>query len=180
MWGDGGVVVTNNKAVADKLLLIRNHGLKDRDTCEEFSYNSRLDTIQAVVAQHLIDNHITTITNQRIEHAQYLDRGLTNIKGVTLPRRSQEKKHVYHLYMGLFDRRDELKLFLQNNGIDAKIHYPVPMHLQPAAKQWGHRKGDFPEAEKIADNCLSLPVHEFITLTDLDYMIETIKAFYDE
>lgn len=180
VWGDGGLVVTNDKAIADRLYSIRNHGLKNRDICEEFSYNSRLDTVQAVVAQHLVDHSIVNITQSRINNALYLDEQLSNIAEIELPKRDKEKQHVFHLYMGLFERRDLLQFFLQQNGIDAKVHYPVPMHLQPAAKQYGHVKGDFPMAETVADNCLSLPVHEFITREQLDFMIEKIKAFYSE
>jgi aminotransferase EvaB len=180
VWGDGGVIVTNDKAIAERLTSIRNHGLINRDECNEFAYNSRLDTIQAVVAQHLLDNNIRNITDSRIDNAKYLDNALNQIPNVKLPPRDEAKEHVYHLYMGLFESRDELQIFLQSKGIDAKIHYPIPMHLQPAAKNYGHIKGDFPSAEFIADNCLSLPVHEFITTSELDFMIENIQEFYRE
>jgi len=178
VWGDGGVVVTDDEIVAQRLMSIRNHGLKNRDECIEFSYNSRLDTIQAVIAQHLLDNKIDNITEARISNAAYLDSGLGTIRQVKMPRRSLDKKHVYHLYMGLFEQRDKLQLHLQNKGIDAKVHYPIPMHLQPAAQSLGHQVGDFPQAEFIANNCLSLPVHEFIFKPELDFIIQSIEEFY--
>ncbi len=180
VWGDGGVVVTNDKALADQLISLRNHGLENRDICRQFAYNSRLDTLQAVVAQHLLDNNIENITTSRISNANYLDEALTGIKQILLPQRNRDKKHVYHLYMGLFENRDALQVFLQSKGIDAKVHYPVPMHLQPAAKEYGHKKGDFPVAEHIADNCLSLPVHEYVEKNQLEYMVAAIVEFYRE
>jgi dTDP-4-amino-4,6-dideoxygalactose transaminase len=178
VWGDGGMIVTNNADLAEKLYLIRNHGLKNRDECLEFSYNSRLDTIQAVIAQHLFDNHLQTITQSRIKNALYLDTALADVAQIQIPVRSSHKKAVYHLYQGLFERRDELQIYLQDRGIDAKVHYPIPMHLQPAASKWKYSKGDFPIAEYISENCLSLPVHEFIAREQLDHMIESIKQFY--
>lgn len=178
VWGDGGMIVTHDQVLADRLLKLRNHGLIDRDTCEQFAYNSRLDTIQAVVAQHLLDHRIENITDQRIKNAHYLDQHLRDLPQAHLPERDSSKKQVFHLYMGLFERRDDLITFLQSQGIDAKVHYPVPMHLQPAAASFGYKRGDFPMAEKISDNCMSLPVHEFITTEQLDHMVDSVRAFY--
>jgi dTDP-4-amino-4,6-dideoxygalactose transaminase len=87
-------------------------------------------------------------------------------------------KEVYHLYSFLCENRDALCEFLRSRGIDAKIHYPTPLHLQPAARQYGYKQGDFPVAERISNDVLSLPVHEFITKPQLDFMIECIKEFY--
>ncbi len=179
VWGDGGIVISNDQAVAEKLLLLRNHGLVDRDTCEVFAYNSRLDTIQAVVAQHLLVSKIEGITQARITHAHYLDEHLAALPEVVLPERNANKKHVYHLYMGLFEDRDLLQQHLHSHGIDAKVHYPVPMHMQPAAKVYGYKAGDFPIAEKIAASCLSLPVHEFITTEQLSFVVDSIRGFYN-
>ncbi|WP_143871762.1 DegT/DnrJ/EryC1/StrS family aminotransferase [Catenovulum sediminis] len=178
VWGDGGVIVTNNSAVAEKLYSIRNHGLMNRDYCQEWAYNSRLDTIQAVVAQHLLDNKIEHITEKRIENALRFDKLLKQIPQVKLPKRDPEKKSVYHLYMATFEQRDELQNFLNNKGVDAKVHYPVPMHLQPAAQPYGYQVGDFPKAEFLANNCLSLPVHEFISSEQIAYVVECIQEFY--
>lgn len=180
VWGDGGVIVTNDETLANRLYSIRNHGLINRDECAEFSYNSRLDTLQAAIAQHLLDKRIENITNKRIAHAGYLDAGMAGLSQVIMPARCDKKKHVYHLYMGIFERRDELQQFLQSKGIDAKVHYPIPMHLQPAAAYLEYKVGDFPRAEFVAKNCLSLPVHEFISQQDLDHMIESVKEFYNE
>lgn len=178
VWGDGGVIVTDDPAIRERLLLLRNHGLRDRDTCEIWAYNSRLDTVQAVVAQHLVDHHIEFITQSRIENARALDQLLRDIPGVRLPERANDKQGVFHLYMACYERRDALQQYLQQQGVDAKVHYPVPMHLQPAAAGWGYRAGDFPMAEKVASECLSLPVHEYIRPEEVAFMAQSIREFY--
>lgn len=177
VWGDGGIITTNSDEIANHLRLMRNHGLKGRDECVLFSYNSRLDTIQAVVADHLLSK-LDHITASRIHNANYLDSGLSSISEITIPKRESTIKQVYHLYSIRCKNRDALKQYLIENGVDAKIHYPVPMHCQPAAKPFGYQHGDFPKAEQIANDILSLPVHEFISESDLNCMIHLIKEFY--
>lgn len=179
VWGDGGVICTNDTIFAKKLRLIRNHGLVDRDTCEFFSYNSRLDTVQAVVAAHLLDK-IDHITERRISNASYMDAALSKIPGITIPQRDRhDVKQVYHIYSLLFERRDELQTYLIQRDIDAKVHYPTPMHLQPAASSFGYRFGDFPVTESVVARTLSLPVHEFITNKHCDVMIAAIREFFE-
>ena len=177
VWGDGGIITTDDEGIANKLRLLRNHGLVGRNTCEMFAYNSRLDTLQAVVADHMLGK-LADITNSRIRNAQYLDSRLSKIKGVVVPQRPDTCKQVFHLYMIKCDQRDELNAFLQSKGIDSKIHYPVPMHLQPAAAYLGHKAGDFPVCEASASKALSLPVHEFVTSEQLDLMASSIEKFY--
>ncbi len=178
VWGDGGLVVTNDLEFANKIRLLRNHGLRDRDHCDIFAYNSRLDTVQAVVADHLMDK-LPLISQSRIANAQYMDKHLGAIKGVTIPTRdADDVRQVYHIYSLRFERRDELQKYLEAKGIDAKVHYPIPMHLQPAAAKYGHKAGDFPVAEAICKSVMSLPVHEFITRDQLDTMIEAVRDFY--
>lgn len=178
VWGDGGIITTNSDEMNTKIRLLRNHGLTDRDHCEIFGYNSRLDTIQAVVANHLLGK-IDAITNARIEHANYLDKGLNDVPGISIPERVNSLKEVFHIYSFMAENRDALAQFLRENGIDAKIHYPIPMHLQPAALYLNYKKGDFPNAENAANRTLSLPVHEFVKPKDLDFMISKVKEFYD-
>lgn len=177
VWGDGGFLVTDDEAAREKLLLLRNHGLLNRNECAEFAYNSRLDSLQAVVASHLLDK-LPHINESRIRNAQALDRLLGELPQVTLPRRLPETRHVYHLYVFRCERRDELLAWLQARGIDAKVHYPIPMHLQPAARDLGHAPGDFPRAEAVCASVLSLPVHEFLTVEDMELMAGQVRTFY--
>ncbi len=177
VWGDGGMIITNSEELVDTLRLLRNHGLIDRDECRIFGYNSRLDTIQAVVARHLLSK-IDHITTSRINNAHYFDVQLSSIPQIKIPSRHPDIKHVYHLYQFLCEKRDELQKYLFSNGVDAKIHYPIPIHLQPAAESLSYKKGDFPVAEHISNNILSLPVHEFITQAEQDKVVALIEAFY--
>ena len=178
VWGDGGIITTNSEELADKLRLMRNHGLVGRDECHVFAYNSRLDTIQAVVARHLLEK-INHITKSRVAHADYFDKNLSSVSQIIVPKRDTNIYQVYHIYSICCERRDELQNYLKENGVDAKVHYPIPMHLQFAASYLGHTKGDFPIAERVANSTISLPVHEFISREQQDHVINLIKDFYD-
>jgi aminotransferase EvaB len=177
IWGDGGIISTDSDEIANQLRLMRNHGLKGRDECVMFSYNSRLDTLQAVVASHLMKK-INHITDSRIKHANFFDKQLADVNGICIPEREVFIKQVYHLYCIQCENRDALQAFLIQHGIDAKVHYPVPMHLQPAARYLGYQKGDFPVCERMANHTLSLPVHEFLTQDDLEFVVDKMKEFY--
>jgi dTDP-3-amino-2,3,6-trideoxy-4-keto-D-glucose/dTDP-3-amino-3,4,6-trideoxy-alpha-D-glucose/dTDP-2,6-dideoxy-D-kanosamine transaminase len=177
VWGDGGFIVTDSKEMHDKLVLIRNHGLINRNQCAEFSYNSRLDTLQAIVANHLLPK-VDHITDSRIQNAIYYDKELSKINGIKVPIRDSQIKQVFHIYVIQAKDRDELVEFLNENKIDAKIHYPIPMHLQPAAEKYGYKKGDFPKAENICNSVLSLPVHEFISEEEQKLVVLKISEFY--
>ena len=177
VWGDGGYIITDSKKMYDKLVLIRNHGLINRDECSIFAYNSRLDSIQAIVANYLLKK-IDHITDSRIKNAAEYDKQLSKISQITIPNRSKYVKQVYHIYVVRAERRNDLKKYLNQNGVDAKVHYPIPMHLQPAAKQYGYKMGDFPVCEMVCDSVISLPVHEFVTNEQIDYVVSKIRDFY--
>jgi len=177
VWGDGGYIITDSEKMHDKLVLMRNHGLINRDECSVFTYNSRLDSIQAIVANHLLKK-IDHITESRISHATLFDKQLMGIPQIKVPQRSENVKQVYHLYIVSVERRDELKQYLNENQIDAKIHYPIPMHLQPAAKSLGYKRGDLPVCERICDSVISFPVHEFITDEQIYYTVSKVSEFY--
>ena len=177
VWGDGGYIVTESEEMYDKLVLMRNHGLINRNECAEFAYNSRLDSIQAIVANHLLKK-IDHITDSRIKNAAEYDKQLSNIPQISIPNRSTFVKQVYHIYVVRAKRRNELKKYLNQNGIDAKVHYPIPMHLHPAAKKFGYKKGDFPVSEMVCDTVISIPVHEFVTNGQIDYVVSKIRDFY--
>lgn len=176
-WGDGGFVITDSDEIANKLRLLRNHGLKDRDTCEIWGHNSRLDSLQAIVAKWLL-KRVGGINQSRLINAQILDSRLKSIPEIRIPLRKQNVLHSYHLYSLLADDRDGLVNHLRQHGVDAKIHYPLCMHLQPAAASWGYKKGDFPIAESVSANTFSLPVHEFITEAEIEKMVKLINGFY--
>jgi len=182
VWGDGGFILIKKKKNYQKMLLLRNHGLVSRNINKIFAYNSRLDTVQAVVALHLLKK-INLITNKRISNSLYLDKELSKLSPITTKKRKDYLKEVFHLYeFRVKDKkvRSSLVNYLIKNNIDAKIHYPIPMHLQPAAKKYKYKKGDFPTTEEIADTTVSLPVHEFLSEDKINFMIKKIKDFYNE
>ena len=178
VWGDGGVVVTDDEEIYEKIALLRNHGLMNRDVSQVFSYNSRLDTIQALVGLNMMGKRLENITNCRIKNASMYDEMLSGTPELAIPERLSDAKHVYHLYIVRAQRRDELKEYLISNGIDAKVHYPIPMHLQPAAREYGYKEGDFPVCEETCRSIISLPVHEFITEENIKYVSKKVKEFY--
>ena len=178
VWGDAGIIATNNKKIYNKLRLMRNHGLINRDNCKLYGYNSRLDTIQAAVAIEMIKK-INVITNSRIKNAKYLNRELKSIKEIKLIDERKNYKSVYHLYQFYCKDRDSLNKYLRLNKIDSKIHYPTPLHLHDAAKKFNYRKGQFKNAETLSRNVISIPVHEFIKKKQLDFIIKKIKEFYN-
>jgi len=178
VWGDGGIVVTDSEQMRDRLVLLRNHGLTNRDEVEIFGYNSRLDSLQALVGNHLI-KAIDKITRTRIKWAQKLDSALTELKAyITISERRPHKRYVYHLYMVMAEDRDKLLSYLIENGIEAKVHYPVPLHLQPAAAYLGYKEGDFPVTESQCKFIITLPVHQHLSEKQVDYIIEKVKEFY--
>ncbi len=180
VWGDGGMIVTKNKNIEKKLKLLRNHGLINRNEIKIFGINSRLDTVQAVVANHLLGK-LKHITKKRRYNAFLLDEGLKNNENIKIPTRKDKLVEVFHLYCLRANKRDKLIKFLNSKGIDAKKHYPIPMHLQTPSKKIGnYKRGDFPFAEKLCDETVSLPVHEFVTKKQIQYIIKNINYFYSK
>ena len=180
IWGDGGFIATNNKKIADKLYLLRNHGLVDRNNSKIFGYNSRLDTIQAVVANYKLKNKLDGVTKKRIKNSNFFDKLFKVNSNVRTIKRLPYLKEVFHLYHINVSKRDQLQKYLISKSVDAKIHYPVPIHLQTAAKYLKYKRGDFPVAEEMANSSLSLPVHEFIKDSDIKYVASLINKFYLE
>ncbi len=178
VWGDGGVIVTRSAQLAEKLRLYRNHGLINRDEVVMFGYNSRLDTLQAVIGNRLIEQ-AEFITNQRIANAQRYDESFADMSGfIRIPKRRSGVKHVYHLYMVRAQRRDDLLAHLQRHGVEAKVHYPIPVHLQKAAEYLGYKEGDFPVCEEDSRMVITLPAHQHLTPEEIDYVIAQVRSFY--
>jgi dTDP-4-amino-4,6-dideoxygalactose transaminase len=143
-----------------------------------FGCNSRLDTLQAVIGNRLIEQ-VEFITNQRIANANRLDEAFADMgEFIRIPKRRPGVKHVYHLYMLRVKWRDELLAYLHRNGVEAKIHYPVPVHLQRAARYLGYKEGDFPVSEEDSRNIITLPAHQHLTDDEIDYAIEQVRSFY--
>ena len=178
VWGDGGVIVTHSAEFADTLKRYRNHGLINRDEVESFGINCRLDTIQAVVGNRLI-GEAEEITNRRIENAKRYDEACRALGDfIEIPKRRPGVRHVYHLYIIRAKKRDELLKYLNDKGVEAKVHYPIPVHLQEAAQHLGYKKGDFPVSENHAKTAITLPAHQHLTSEEIEYTIKNIRQFY--
>ena len=177
VWGDGGIIVTSDDAIAGKLRLLRNHGLLHRDHVEVLGYNSRLDSTQAIVGNWLLKD-VYNITARRIESAGYYDEQFKVIPELRVPRRSPDCKQVFHLYMVFAEQRDELLKYCLQNGIEAKVHYPVPLYQQRGLSHLGYKPGDFPVADRQAKEIISFPCHQYLTRIQQDYIIATVHEFY--
>jgi aminotransferase EvaB len=177
VWGDGGVVVTNDDSIADRIRLLRNHGLLNRDHVEILGYNSRLDSTQAIVGNWLIKD-VHDITTRRIENADYYDEKFKAIRGLQVPARPPDCKRVFHLYMVFAKRRDELLKYCLQNSVEAKIHYPIPLYQQRGLSHLGYKPGDFPVADRQAKEIISFPCHQHLTRDEQDYIIATVHEFY--
>lgn len=180
VWSDGGIITTSDKKIYQKLLLLRNHGLKDRDHVSIQGYNSRLDTFQAVVGNWILPK-AKDIAAQRIKNAKYLDKNLSKIKQIEIPPRPKNFKIVFHLYIVFAnEKRDELLKYCQKKGIEAKIHYPVPMYLQKFVKYLNHKKGEFPVTDLHCKKIITFPCDQHKNKKQLNYIIKTVKDFYSK
>ena len=178
VMGDGGMVSTNDDALAEWMRMYRNHGMIDRDHNAIWGVNMRLQPLQAVVASHVLKTVPETV-EIRNRNALILDEGLKELADyMKVPPRPVGYRETFSLYMARFKKRDVLIKYLIEREIEAKIHYPVPLHLQKAAEYLGYKRGDFPKSEQYGEEILTLPVHQYITDKQILYMIQTIKTFY--
>lgn len=179
VMGDGGMVATDDDALADWMRKYRNHGMVDRDHIEFYGVNMRLQPLQAIVASRVLDTVHASVA-ARNKNAQKLDQGLSRLAPhVKTPPRPEGFRETYSLYIIQCEKRDQLLAYLNEKGIEAKIHYPVPLHMQQASVIYGCKKGDLPLTEYQAERILTLPQHQFLDDAQINYMIETIKSFYE-
>lgn len=177
VWGDAGIIVTNDDALADRLRLLRNHGLVNRDEMAILGYNTRLDSLQAVVGKWFV-RQLSGWLDRRIANAAVLDAGLSDLPGIHLPSRAGDRRLVYHLYMTEVDDRDALLAHCQAHGVEAKIHYPIPLYLQEGLRHLGHAPGDFPVSDRQAARLISFPLDEHLERPDLDHIVATVRRFH--
>ncbi|MBN2459168.1 DegT/DnrJ/EryC1/StrS family aminotransferase [Candidatus Woesearchaeota archaeon] len=177
--GEGGMVTTDNPKFAEKVKRFRHHGQdeKDRYIYHELGYNYRMTDLQAAIALCQLAK-VEDFTAQRIRNAKKLSAGLKGLKGVVLPVVSNNACHVFHQYtikVGGKMKRDELAKKLDDNEIGTGIFYPKPLHLHPHLAKFGYKAGDFPVAEKLCSQVLSLPVHPLVSSDDIDRIIEVVR-----
>ena len=174
VYGDGGVITTDNIEIYNKIIKLRNHGLVNRDECEYWGYNSRLDVIQAAIA----NIKLKYIERWNETHRRIASVYRTKLQDIVqVPFDKAHEEAVYQTFVISCSNRNELKEYLLKQGIETKIHYPIPIHLQTPSKSLGYKKGDFPEAEKQAETILSLPIYSGINNEQINYIINKISAF---
>lgn len=176
VYGDGGVITTNDEQLYLDMKLLRNHGLVNRDTCLRWGLNSRLDSLQAGIASIGL-NYIDKWNARRRQIAAAYQKALDSF--VTVPVDKHYEYPVYHNFVILTDKREHLLQFLLTKNVETKIHYPIQIHMQPAAKALGYKPGDFPIAEKLATQMLSLPVYSELKDSELSYVIRSFLDFFE-
>ena len=159
-YGDGGAVITNYDELAEKLRLLVNHGRKSKYEHTIEGYNYRLDAVQAAILDVKLA-HLQNWTDQRREHARFYDRNLPSSVGRVTE--AKGAKHVYYMYVIRVQQRDLLIAYLKQQGIECGIHYPIPLHLQPAYASLGFKKGQFPVSEQLAQEIISIPIYPELT-----------------
>ena len=174
--GDAGFVTTNDSAAAARMRRLRTHGMADRETVEEWGFVSRMDVLQAAILDYRLDRLPDVIAKRRENAALY--QRLIKHEKVFVPPCRQDEFNTFHTFVIQVDRRDDLQRHLRAIGIKTAIHYPVPIHLQPAAASLGYRKGDFPAAERQAERILTLPVNQYMSAKDVETVAGEVLAFY--
>lgn len=175
--GDGGIITTDDDALAATACKLRNLGLRSRDQCETWSSNSRLDSMQAAMLSVKL-RYLESWTARRIAHATFYQQAMARVKQVRCPQHDADGRAVYHTFVIQAQRRDELQTYLASRGVQTAVHYPRPIHLQKVASSLGCKAGDFPVAEAQAREILSLPIFPELTQQQLEHVARCIRDFY--
>ena len=173
--GDGGFLTTNDEVIYNKSRSYRNHGMTNRNIVDHFGSVTRMDNLQASILNYRLDKLEEVTQKRRINAKSYID-GINN-QDLFISEEKDSEYNVYHTFVVQTKYRDELKEYLSQNKIDTAIHYPVPIHLQPAAKKLGYKVGDFPVTEKQSKEILTLPVNQYLEKSDLERIISAINQF---
>lgn len=179
-FGDAGMCVANDPALAERLDILRVHGGKPKYYHAFIGGNFRLDELQAAVLNVKL-KHLDEWTQGRQRNAAFYDSALERAdlgRAVQTPRATQGGRHIYNQYVVRVRDRNQLRQHLTANGVGTEIYYPVPLHLQKCFAYLGHREGEFAEAERAAEEVLALPIYPELSETQLQYVVDTIAAFY--
>ena len=160
--GDGGFMTTDNEKIYLKAKALRNHGMENRNNVNHFGYVSRMDNLQAAILNYRL-NKLEEIIEKRRNNAQLYFANIQN-ESVYLPIDKEYEFNTWHTFVIQTEKRSKLQQYLSEIGIDTAVHYPVPIHLQPASKKLGYRYGDFPIVEKQAKSILTLPINQYLNL----------------
>jgi dTDP-4-amino-4,6-dideoxygalactose transaminase len=178
-YGDGGIITTEDASLAERLAALRVHGGKKKYYHEWIGMNSRLDAIQAAVLRVKL-RYLDGWSEGRQRNADLYRTHLAkkSVPVFPLTPADYQTRHVYNQFVVRGERRDALQAHLKERGIGTEVYYPIPLHLQPCYTFLGHKAGDFPVSERLAQQSLALPVHSELAADDIKYICETIRAFY--
>lgn len=176
-YGDGGILTTNSLRMAKKISMMRNYGQKKKYYHQFLAYNRRLDNLQAAILRVKL-RHLDQWNNQRIKNAQNYKKYLNGLP-LLLPSVQEQVKHVFHLYVIITKKRDELLKYLGEKGISCGIHYPIPIHRQLVYISLGYKEGSFLVSEKLSRQILSLPMYPELSEEEIKYISLQIKNFFE-
>ena len=174
--GDSGYLTTNSKVISNYIKDLRNHGMTNRNVVKNFGYVSRMDNLQAAILNFRLKNLKSIILKRRNNaelYFKYLDR-----RNVYFVEENHKEFNTYHTFVIQVDNRNKLKNYLLSKGIQTSIHYPIPIHLQPAAKKLNYKLGDFKNTETQSKRILTLPINQFLKKNDIIFISKTINNFF--
>lgn len=174
--GDSGYLITKSKKHANYISDLKNHGMTDRNKIKNFGYVSRMDNLQAAILSYRMKhlNDIIKIRRQNFNiYKKYLNR-----KIVYFPEEKNKEFNTYHTFVIQVPHRNKLKMYLKKKGVQTAIHYPVPIHLQPAAKRLGYKYGDFPITEKQSKKIITLPINQYLKKKEIIFISNLVNEFY--
>jgi len=173
-YGDGGMVITNNSKLAGKLRMLRNHGRKEKYLHKIEGINSRLDEIQAAILRVKL-KHLDKWNKARQKNAKIYDKLFKDCEDISVQKVIKDVVPVYYFYAVRVKNRKKIQGKLKKEGVSTGVHYPIPLHLQPAYKHFGYKKGDFPKAEKEAVEVLSLPIYPELMERQIKFIADIIR-----
>ncbi len=178
-FGEGGAVTTNDDELAQKIRMLRDHGSMKKYYHEYYGHNYRMEGIQGAVLGVKL-KYLEDWTMKRKQAANKYSELLKDVSQIKLPGEMPYASHVYHLFVIRTKERDKLQKFLNDNGISTGLHYPIPLHLQKCFEHLGYKKGDFPQTEILADECLSLPMFPDLSDEQISYVCDKIREFFKQ
>ena len=176
-YGDGGMMVTQDEAIFNRLMRLRTHGSVKTYFHEEVGFNSRLDALQAVVLKAKLP-YLAGWSAKRRENAAYYDAAFADLAEITTPFIDPANESIFNQYTIRLEKRDDLKAHLASRGIGHSVYYPLPLHLQPCFAYLGYREGSCPVSEQASHEVLSLPVFPELTRAQLDEVVAAVRSFY--
>jgi dTDP-4-amino-4,6-dideoxygalactose transaminase len=174
-YGDGGAVLTNDDELAQRLRAVRAHGSSKKYEHSRLGTNSRLDALQAAILRAKL-RHLDEWNQRRRDIAEVYSRELSSF--VQVPKVLEDRQHIYHQYTVKVNDRDRLQAHLKERGISSAVHYPRPLHLQPAFAYLGYKKGDFPMSERLSEEVLCLPIYPEMEEKEVEAVVEGVRSFF--